>query len=107
MVDRLEPTGPLNDIDPPTWFADVPTRTGCKALTPRTVAPNPLASNLCTAQLSGFSLHAGTVCRPHQRDSFRTPVPPYRPPAVSNEHLSVNGRGQAMRTAAQTTDSVA
>ena len=29
--------------------------TGCKALTLRTVAPNPLASSPCIAQLSGFS----------------------------------------------------
>ena len=33
-------------------------------VTLRTVAPNPLASNPCIAQLSGFSFHAGTR---HQR----------------------------------------
>ena len=32
--------------------------TGRKALTLRTVAPNPLADNPCIAQLSGFSLHS-------------------------------------------------
>ena len=44
--------------------------TGRNALTLHTVASNPPTSNPCIAQLSGFSLHAGTRCQAHQRNSL-------------------------------------
>ena len=64
--------------------------TGRKALTLHTVASNPLADNPCIAQLSGFSLHAGTRCRAHERDSLERLCRYIARPAVSNERLSVN-----------------
>ena len=70
--------------------------TGRKALTLRTVASNPPASNPCIAQLSGFSLHAGTHCRAHERDSLERLCRYIARPAVSNERLSVNDRGQVV-----------
>ena len=63
---------------------------GRKALTLRTVASNPPASNPCIAQLSGFSLHAGTRCRAHERDSLERLCRYIARPALSNERLSVN-----------------
>ena len=69
---------------------------GRKALTLRTVASNPPASNPCIAQLSGFSLHAGTRCRAHERASLERLCRYIARPAVSNERLSVNDRGQVV-----------
>ena len=69
---------------------------GRKALTLRTVASNPPASNPCIAQLSGFSLHAGTRCQAHERDSLERLCRYIARPAVSNERLSVNDRGQVV-----------
>ena len=45
---------------------------GRKALTLHTVSANPPTSNPCIAQLSGFSLHAGTRCRARDRDSLES-----------------------------------
>ena len=70
--------------------------TGRKALTLRTVASNPPTSNPCIAQLSGFSLHAGTRCQAHQRNSLERLCRYIARPAVSNERLSVNDRGQVV-----------
>ena len=69
---------------------------GRKALTLRTVASNPPASNPCIPQLSGFSLHAGTRCRAHERASLERLCRYIARPAVSNERLSVNDRGQVV-----------
>ena len=69
---------------------------GRKALTLRTVASHPPADNPCIAQLSGFSLHAGTRCRAHERDSLERLCRYIARPAVSNERLSVNDRGQVL-----------
>ena len=69
---------------------------GRKALTLRTVASHPPASNPCIAQLSGFSLHAGTCCRAHERDSLERLCRYIARPALSNERLSVNDRGQVV-----------
>ena len=73
-----------------------PPHAGRKALTLRTVASHPPASNPCIAQLSGFSLHAGTRCRAHERDSLERLCRYIARPAVSNERLSVNDRGQVL-----------
>ena len=70
--------------------------TGRKALTLHTVASNPLADNACIAQLSGFSLHAGTRCQAHERDSLERLCRYIARPAVSNERLSVNDHGQVV-----------
>ena len=70
--------------------------TGRKALTLRTVASSPLADNPCIAQLSGFSLAAGTHCQAHERDSLERLCRYIARPAVSNERLSVNDRGQVV-----------
>ena len=69
---------------------------GRKALTLRTVGSNPPADNPCIAQLSGFSLHAGTCCRARDRDSLERLCRYIARPAVSNERLSVNDRGQVV-----------
>ena len=69
---------------------------GRKALTLRTVAPNPPAPSPCIAQLSGFSLHAGTRCQAHERDSLERLCRSIARPAVSNERLSGNDRGQVV-----------
>ena len=69
---------------------------GRKALTLHTVSANPPASNPCIAQLSGFSLHAGTCCRARDRDSLERLCRYIARPAVSNERLSVNDRGQVV-----------
>ena len=70
--------------------------TGRRALTLRTVASNPLPDNPSIAQLSGFSLHAGTRCQAHERDSLERLCRYIARPAVSNERLSVNDRGQVV-----------
>ena len=69
---------------------------GRKALTLRTVASHPPAPNPCIAQLSGFSLHAGTRCRAHERDSLERLCRYIARPALSNERLSVNDRAQVV-----------
>ena len=69
---------------------------GRKALTLHTVAANPSASNPCIAQLSGFSLHVGTRCRAHERASLERLCRYIARPALSNERLSVNDRGQVV-----------
>ena len=70
---------------------------GRKALTLRTVASHPPADNPCIAQLSGFSLHAGTRCRAHERDSLERLCRYIARPALSNERQpSVNDRGQVV-----------
>ena len=69
---------------------------GRKALTLRTVDSNPPPDNPCIAQLSGFSLHAGTVCEAHERDALERLCRYIARPAVSNERLSVNDRGQVV-----------
>ena len=78
---------------------------GRKALTLRTVGSNPPADNPCIAQLSGFSLHrpprmvqsgVGTCCRARDRDSLERLCRYIARPAVSNERLSFNDRGQVV-----------
>ena len=71
-------------------------RAGRKALTLRTVGPSPPPDNPCIAQLSGFSLHAGTVCEAHERDSLERLCRYIARPTLSNERLSVNDRGQVV-----------
>ena len=67
---------------------------GRKALMLRTVGPSPPPDNPCIARLSGFSLHAGTVCEAHDRDSLERLCRYIARPALSNERLSVNDRAQ-------------
>ena len=69
---------------------------GRKALTLRTVGPSPPPDNPCIAQLSGCSLHADTVCEAHVRDSLERLCRYIARPALSNERLSVNDRGQVV-----------
>ena len=69
---------------------------GRKALTLRTVGPSPPPDHPCIARLSGFSLHAGTVCEARERDSLERLCRYIARPAVSNERLSVNDRGQVV-----------
>ena len=70
--------------------------TGRKAVTLHTISSNLPADNPCIAQLSGFSLHAGTRCQAHERDSLERLCRYIARPAVSNERLSVNDRGQVV-----------
>ena len=66
------------------------------SVTLRTVASHPPPDNPCIAQLSGVSLHAGTCCRPRDRDSLERLCRYIARPAVSNERLSVNDRAQVV-----------
>ena len=69
---------------------------GRKALTLRTVGSGTPPDHPCIAQLSGFSLHAGSVCEAHERDSLERLCRYIARPAVANERLSVNDRGQVV-----------
>ena len=69
---------------------------GRKALTLRTVGSSPPPDNPGIARLSGFSLHAGTRCEAHDRDALERLCRYIARPAVSNERLSVNDRGQVV-----------
>ena len=69
---------------------------GRKALTPRTVSSGTPPDHPCIAQLSGFSLHAGTCCRARDPDSLERLCRYITRPAVSNERLSANDRGQVV-----------
>ena len=69
---------------------------GRMALTLHTVSSKSPADNSRIAQLSGFSLHAGTRCRAHERNSLERLCRYIARPAVSNERLSVNDHGQVV-----------
>ena len=68
---------------------------GRKALTLRTVPaqPEPFASTLLAEQ-PGFSLHAATCCEANQRDKLEKLCRYITRPAIANERLSTNERGQ-------------
>ena len=68
-----------------------------KALTSRTipVQPEPFPSTLLPRQ-PGFSLHAATVCEAGQRDKLEKLCRHIARPAIANERLSTNDRGQAI-----------
>ena len=70
---------------------------GRKALTLRTVPaqPDPLASTLLARQ-PGFSLHAATCCEAKQRDKLEKLCRYITRPAIANERLSTNERGQVV-----------
>lgn len=70
---------------------------GHKALTLRTVPaqPEPYASTLLAKQ-PGFSLHAATCCEAKQRDKLEKLCRYITRPAIANERLSTNERGQVM-----------
>ena len=68
-----------------------------KALTLRTVPvqPEPFPSTLLAGQ-PGFSLHAATVCEAAQRDKLEKLCRCIARPAIANERLSTNDRGQVI-----------
>ena len=68
-----------------------------KALTLRTVPvqPEPFPSTL-PARQPGFSLHAATVCEAAQRDKLEKLCRHIARPAIANERLSTNDRGQVI-----------
>ena len=68
-----------------------------KALTLRTVPvqPEPFPSTLLARQ-PGFSLHAATVCEAAQRDKLEKLCRHIARPAIANERLSTNDRGQVI-----------
>ena len=70
---------------------------GKKALTLRTVParPEPFASTLLATQ-PGFSLHAVTRCEANQRDQLEKLCRTITRPAIANERLSMNERGQVI-----------
>ena len=70
---------------------------GRKALTPRTVPaqPEPFASTLLARQ-PGFSPHAATCCEANQRDRLEKLCRYITRPAIANERLSLNDRGQVI-----------
>ncbi|MCY4497839.1 MAG: transposase [Rhodospirillaceae bacterium] len=67
------------------------------ALTLRTVPaqPEPFASTLLARQ-PGFSLHAATCCEAKQRDKLEKLCRYITRPAIANERLSTNERGQVI-----------
>jgi hypothetical protein len=71
--------------------------TGRKALTLRTVPaqPEPFAS-ASIAKQPGFSLHAATRCEANQRDKLEKLCRCITRPAIANERLSTNERGQVI-----------
>ena len=70
---------------------------GRKALTLRTVPvqSEPFPSTLL-ARLPGVSLHAATVCEAAQRDKLEKLCRYIARPAIANERLSINERGQVI-----------
>ena len=70
---------------------------GKKALTLRTVParPEPFASTLLATQ-PGFSRHAVTRCEANQRDKLEKLCRTITRPAIANERLSMNERGQVI-----------
>ena len=70
---------------------------GKKALTLRTIPaqPEPFASTLLARQ-PGFSLHSATVCEANQRDKLEKLCRYITRPAIANERLSTNARGQVV-----------
>ena len=70
---------------------------GRTALTLRTVPvkSEPFPSTLL-ARLPGFSLHAATVCEAAQRDKLEKLCRYIARPAIANEQLSTNERGQVI-----------
>ena len=70
---------------------------GRKALTLRTVPvqSEPFPSTLL-ARLPGVSLHAATVCEAAQRDKLEKLCRTIARPAIANERLSINERGQVI-----------
>ena len=70
---------------------------GRKALTLRAVParPEPFPSSLL-ARRPGFSLHAATVCEAAQRDKLEKLCRHIARPAIANEGLSTNDRGQVI-----------
>ena len=59
------------------------------------VRPEPFPSTLLAGQ-PGFSLHAATVCEAAQRDKFEKLCHHIARPAIANERLSTNDRGQVV-----------
>jgi hypothetical protein len=71
--------------------------TGRQALTLGTVPPTPESEHApLVAKLPGFSLHAATVCEAHQRDKLEKLCRYIARPAIANERLSLNERGQVV-----------
>ena len=70
---------------------------GKKALTLRTVParPEPFASTLLARQ-PGFSRHAATRCEANQRDQLEKLCRAITRPAIANQRLSMNERGQVI-----------
>ena len=66
-------------------------------MTSRTVPvrPEPFPSTLLAGQ-PGFSLHAATVCEAAQRDKLEKLCRHIARPAIANERLSTNDRGQVI-----------
>ena len=66
-------------------------------MTSRTVPvqPEPFPSTLLARQ-PGFSLHAATVCEAAQRDKLEKLCRHIARPAIANERLSTNDRGQVI-----------
>ncbi len=70
---------------------------GRKALTLRTVPARPEAfASTLLAKQPGFSLHASTRCEPNQRDKLEKLCRYITRPAIANERLSTNERGQVI-----------
>ena len=66
-------------------------------MTSRTVPvqPEPFPSTLLAGQ-PGFSLHAAAVCEAAQRDKLEKLCRHIARPAIANERLSTNDRGQVV-----------
>ena len=70
---------------------------GRTALTLRTVSAQPESiGSILLAKQPGFSLHAATVCEATQRDKLEKLCRYITRPAIANERLSSNERGQVI-----------
>jgi hypothetical protein len=70
---------------------------GRQALTLGTVPPAPESEHApLLAKLPGFPLHAATVCEAHQRHKLEKLCRYIARPAIANERLSLNSRGEVV-----------
>ena len=70
---------------------------GRKALTLYSVPPMEEASNIpLLAKVSGFSLHAATVCEAYQRSRLERLCRYITRPPIATKRLSVDGRGRVV-----------
>ena len=79
-----------------TYRVALASQKGRKALTLRSLPQTVHESSQLLARHSGFSLHAGLSCRGHERKKLERICRYISRPSLSEERLSVNGKGQVV-----------